>query len=81
MSVLYCPCHAVVATLIGHACAVSAGSSVCHALARGNEQNGENSHKEGSAGIKEVRTEVSTSPACILHASSVCLIAFEGLHI
>ncbi len=43
----------------------------------GNEQNGENSHKEGSSWKKEVRNEVSTSPARILHAGSVRLIAFK----
>ncbi len=54
---------------------------VCHVLARGNEQNGENSHREVSSWEKEVRNQVSTSPARILHASSVCAIAFEGLDI
>ncbi len=59
----------------------SAPLIVCHALARGEEQNGENSHKEGSSWEKEVRNQVSTSLACIPRVSSVCAIAIKRFNI
>ncbi len=53
--------------------------ALCHSLAQGKEQNGEDSHKEVSSGKKEGKNEVITSPAGVLHASSVCLIAFQKI--